>query len=253
MELELNGRRVHYETAGQGPDILLLHGWGSSLDAYRGVTAAFSGQYRLTSLDFPGFGASDLPPEPWSVDDYASFTLDFIQALGLNDPILVGHSFGGRVAIKLAGTGRLRPPKIVLIDSAGIKPKKSLRSRVRLAAFKTAKGFLTLPLWRGRTAGLLDRVRAHFGSADYNSAPPVMRQTLVRVVNEDLSGLLPSIQAPTLLIWGENDAATPLSDAKRMEALIPDAGLCVIRGAGHFSFVERPAEVHRILASFFGS
>ena len=100
---------------------------------------------------------------------------------------------------------------------------------------------------------MLERVRAYFGSADYNAAPPVLRQTLVKVVNEDLTRFLPHLACPTLLIWGEKDTATPLSDAKLMEKLVPDAGLCVIRGAGHFSFVERPGEVHAIVHSFLQS
>ena len=105
---------------------------------------------------------------------------------------------------------------------------------------------------RRYTAGLLGKARAAFGSADYKNAPEVLRKTLVRLVNEDLRPLLPDISCPTLLIWGENDTATPLSDGQEMARLIPDAGLCVIRGAGHFAFVERPFEVHRILHSFLG-
>ena len=114
------------------------------------------------------------------------------------------------------------------------------------------KGLLSLPGIRKHTGDLLDRARKHYGSADYHSAPPVLRQTLVKVVNEDLTGLLPNIKASTLLIYGENDTATPVADAKKMEAMIPDAGLCVIEGAGHFSFVERPYQVHKILHSFLG-
>jgi pimeloyl-ACP methyl ester carboxylesterase len=79
----------------------------------------------------------------------------------------------------------------------------------------------------------------------------MMRQCLVKVVNEDLSHLLPGIKAPTLLVWGENDTATPLADAKKMEAAIPEAGLAVIKNAGHFSFVEQPAIFRSIMASFF--
>ena len=248
----VDGLNVQYTDEGAGQPVLLLHGWGSSLDAFARIRREFAGAFRLVSLDFPGFGGSDMPPEPWEVEDYAVFTLAFLKEVGITDPILIGHSFGGRVIIKLAGTGRIHPKKIILIDAAGVRPKKTLKQRFRQRSFKMIKGLLSLPGIRKHTGDLLDRARKHYGSADYNSAPPVLRQTLVKVVNEDLTGLLPNIKASTLLIYGENDTATPVADAKKMEAMIPDAGLCVIEGAGHFSFVERPYQVHKILHSFLG-
>lgn len=252
MTCTVDGLNIHYIDEGSGPVLFLLHGWGSSVDIWRRLMTEFSPKFRLVALDFPGFGQSDMPPEPWSVEDYAVFTLHFMNEIGLINPIMVGHSFGGRVIVKLAGTGRVAPAKIVLIDAAGVRPKRSLKSRVRVAAFKTVKGVLTLPGLRGHTGELLNRARRHFGSADYNSAPEVLRKTLVRVVNEDLTVHMPNIAASTLLIYGENDTATPVADAKKIESLIPDAGLCVIKGTGHFALIEKPFEVHAILHSFLG-
>lgn len=252
MNCTVDGLNIHYVDEGQGEVLLLLHGWGSSVDAWRRMIAEFSPSFRLVAVDLPGFGGSDMPPAPWAVEDYAEFVLKFMQTLGLRDPILVGHSYGGRVIIKLAGTGRVAPSKIILIDSAGVKPKKSMKQKLRIATFKTVKWALTLPGIRRFTGELLDRARAHFGSADYNAAPEVLRRSLVMAVNEDLTHHMPSIRASTLLIFGEKDTATPVSDGQLMEKLIPDAGLCIIKGAGHFSFVERPYEVHAILHSFLG-
>jgi len=113
------------------------------------------------------------------------------------------------------------------------------------------KWFATRKLIARCFPGLLEKLRVTFGSADYAAASPMMRQCLVRVVNEDLSHLLPTITPPTLLVWGENDTATPLADGQRMEKEIPNAGLAVIRGAGHFSFVEQPVIFRNIMASFF--
>lgn len=250
MDITVDGLRIHYTDSGEGSPVLLLHGWGSSVDAWRGIIGQFSGSFRMVAVDFPGFGGSDLPPEPWDVERYVRFTLRFMEAVGLKDPILFGHSFGGRIILKMVGTGRANPPKIVLIDSAGVKPRKTVKHRIKLYSFKTVKFLLTLPFLRRHTAGLLASARGYFGSSDYNSTPEALRRTFVLVVNEDLIPYLPSISAPTLLVWGENDTMTPLSDAKKMERYIPDAGLCVIKGAGHFSFAERPYEVHRILQSF---
>ena len=252
MEMTIHGVRVRYEDEGEGQPVVLLHGWGSSLDAFHLMTRALSDRFRIIRLDFPGFGGSDPLPGPWNLEDYQNATVEFLKTLGLEKPVLIGHSFGGRVILRMCGNRLVQPDKIVLIDSAGLRPKRTLKGRIRTACFKTAKWFLTLPPWRKQAAPTLEKVRAHFGSADYNAAPPILRQTLVRVVNEDLRAHLPNIACPTLLIWGEKDTATPVSDAQEMERIIPDAGLCVIRGAGHFPFVERPGEVHAILNSFLG-
>lgn len=250
VETTVQGLSVHYEVTGSGPDILLLHGWGSSMEVYARIIAAFSDRFRFTAVDFPGCGGSEILKEPWGVAEYADFILAFIKQAGLENPMVFGHSHGGRMALYMAGKGLLAPPKIVVFGAAGLKQKKTAGQKLRLYSFKTAKWFLTLPGLRKWTAGTLDRVRAYFGSADYNAAPPVMRQTLVRLVNEDIRSVLPAVKAPTLLIWGEKDTATPLSDGKIMEHLIPDAGLCVVSGAGHYSFLERPGQVESILEAF---
>ena len=121
---------------------------------------------------------------------------------------------------------------------------------MRAKSFKAIKKVLTLPLIKDKSEGLLNKARAHYGSADYNSAPPVLRNTMVSLVNTDLRDIVHNITCPTLLIWGENDTATPLTDAKILEKLIADAGLCVIKGTGHYSFCEKPYEAHAILRSF---
>ena len=250
MNITVNGLQLHYEQYGQGEDVLLLHGWGSSLDAFTYLGGRIAKGYKVTALDFPCFGQSDLPPKPWDVEDYAALTLAFMQAIGLKDPIMLGHSFGGRVIIKLCGTGRVNPAKILLVDAAGVRRKPSFKTRFRTRCFKIAKWALTRKPWAKACEPTLNQVRAYFGSADYNSAPPVLRQTLVRVVNEDLTPILKNITASTLLIYGENDTATPVADAKIMEREIPDAGLCIIPEAGHWAFVEKAGHVAAIVDSF---
>ncbi|MBQ0083859.1 MAG: alpha/beta hydrolase, partial [Clostridiales bacterium] len=188
----------------------------------------------------------------YTLKDYADFVLEFIEKAGLNNPIIVGHSHGGRVALYLTSEKLLSPPKMILLDSAGLIPKKSAKQRFKAASFKAVKKVLSVPLWKESAEPLLDKARKHYGSADYNAAPPVLRKTLVNVVNTDLRDKLGEITCPTLLIWGENDTATPLSDAKIIESKIKDAGLCVIKGTGHFSFCEKPYEANAIIASFLG-
>ncbi len=250
MEVIIDGMKIEYTEAGSGIPVLLLHGWGSSFEVYRGIMSALSDRCRLVAINFPGCGGSDTMQEPWTLDDYCDLVIKFIKAVNLDNPIMMGHSHGGRVILKMVGSGMVTPPKIVLLDAAGLIPKKSAKQKMRARSFKIIKRILTLPLVRNYSEGLLDKARKHYGSADYNAAPEVLRKTMVSLVNTDLRELLPNIKSPTLLIWGENDTATPLEDAKVIEKLIPDAGLCVIKGTGHYSFCEKPYEAHAILRSF---
>ena len=250
MEIVINGLRIKYTDEGSGTPVLLLHGWGSSMDVYRGIISTLKGRCRLVAPDFPGCGGSDIMKEPWTLQDYCDFVLKFIEAVDLKDPIMIGHSHGGRVTLYMTATGMVNPHKIVLLDAAGLIPKKSLKQKFRAKSFKAIKRVLTLPLIKNFSAGLLDKARKHYGSADYNSAPEVLRKTLVSLVNTDIRDLLPNIKCPSLLIWGENDTATPLEDAKTIESLISDSGLCVIKGTGHFSFCEKPYEANAIINSF---
>ncbi len=250
MEIKIKNLKINYVDEGSGTPILLLHGWGSGSIAFRGIINALKKSFRLIAPDFPGCGGSDTMEQAWTLEDYEDFVLEFLDKLGVENPIIMGHSHGGRVTLSLTAKGRINPPKIVLLDAAGLIPKKSLKQKLRAKSFKAIKWTLTLPVIRKVSGGLLERARNHYGSADYNAAPPVLRATLVNLVNTDLRDILPCIKCPSLLIWGENDTATPLADAKIIEGLIPDAGLCVIKGAGHFAFVENPAQTYAILNSF---
>ena len=252
MQTKVNGITTEYIGRGEsGPVVLFLHGWGSKASLFDGLIELCSKKYRVLAPDMPGFGGSDEPPEPWDVARYADFVLEFLKPYSPDSVILVGHSFGGRVILKLSE--RQLPfeiKKIILIDSAGIKPKRTLRQKLSLAAYKTGRRIMSLPPLRAMFPDAVERMRKKRGSADYNSATPMMRQTLVKVVNEDLRHTLSGIKAPTLLIWGTADTSTPISDAELMEKLIPDAGLVRVAGAGHYSFLEAPEYVSRVVASF---
>ncbi len=250
MFVNIDGLNIEYCDEGSGTPVLLLHGWGASYDTYRGVINTLKDRCRVVALNFPGCANSDIMKSPWTLEDYCDFVLKFMKEVNLENPIMFGHSHGGRVTLKLVADKRVKPPKIVLIDSAGLIPKKSLKQKWRAKSFKIIKNTLTLPIIKSFSGGLLEKARNHYGSADYNAAPPILRQTLVSLVNTDLRDILPNISCPTLLIWGENDTATPLSDAKIIESKISDCGLCVMKGCGHFSFCERPFEANAIINSF---
>lgn len=250
MNIIIDGLDIQYTEVGTGIPVLLLHGWGSSFDVYKGIMDTLCVRCRLVAVNFPGCGGSETMKTPWTLDDYCDFVLKFMKKVDLHDPIMIGHSHGGRVTLKMAADGMVNPPKIVLLDSAGLIPQKSLKQKFRAKCFKAIKRVLTLPGLNGKTEGLLNKARRHYGSADYNAAPEVLRKTMVFLVNTDLRNIIGNIKAPTLLIWGENDSDTPLRDAETIKSLIPDCGLCVIKGAGHFSFIEQPYQTAAILDSF---
>lgn len=250
MDINIDGLNIKYTDEGSGQPVLLLHGWNSSYTVYNGIINLLKSRYRVVALNFPGCDGSDTMENPWTLDDYCDFVLKFMKALNIESPIMFGHSHGGRVTLKMAAEGMVNPPKIVLLDSAGLIPKKSFKQIFRAKSFKVIKWFLTLPIIKKFSGSLLDKARAYYGSADYNAAPEVLRKTLVSLVNTDLRDIIGNITSPTLLIWGENDTATPLADAKIIESKIKDSGLCVIKGTGHYSFCERPFEAQAIINSF---
>jgi pimeloyl-ACP methyl ester carboxylesterase len=249
MEIIVQGLKTAFDVAGKGAPLLLLHGWGVERSVFTPLQQHFARHMQVWSLDFPGFGASAQPPAVWGVSDYADFVQAFCVAVDLKNPSLLGHSFGGRVAIHLAGRGF--GDKLVLSDAAGLKPKRGPAYYIRVYSYKAAKKLMGLPglnRWYDQALNLWLKRNP---SSDYALAAGIMRAVFVKVVNEDLAALLPRIAKPALLIWGEKDTDTPLADGQRMEKLIPDSGLVVIKSAGHYPFLDQPAYFYRVLESFF--
>ncbi len=248
MNIVIDKLNINYETYGDGKDVLVLHGWGANIAAIKPIADALSQNFRVWLLDLPGFGGSDTPSADWDVYSYARFVKEFADAMGITSPILIGHSFGGRLSIILAAKKMLSCPKIILVDSAGIKPKRGANYYIKVYTYKAAKKVAKLAGAFSKT--LENRIKQSFGSADYKNANPTMRNIMVKVVNEDLTYLLKDISCPTLLIWGEKDDATPLSDAKKMEQLIPDAGIVSFPNAGHFSYLDNFPQFSLVVNKF---
>lgn len=246
--------QVAYEESGPegGQPVILMHGWGCSSFTVRSIAKTAAEHCRVYSIDLPGFGSSSEPDEIWGVGEYASMISEFITALKIKSPILIGHSYGGRVAIWLASE-RKDIKAVVLVDAAGIKPHRSYKYYFKVYSFKAAKALYKLLLGKEKAEKYIERMRAAKGSSDYANSSPRMRAIMSRSVNQDLTLRLKDIAAPTLLIWGENDTATPMRDAKLMEKLIPEAGLVSFPGCGHYSFLDNPTQFSAVLRSFFNS
>ena len=252
-EIIIDGLRLNYEECGNpdGRPIIIMHGWGCDHTTVASIRDIVKEKMHVFNIDLPGHGKSDEPTSIWGVDDFTRLVERFIKDLEIINPVLLGHSFGGRITLLLSSRNPIR--QAVLVDAAGIKPRRSLKYYVKVYSYKAVKH--ALPALFGKKLGtkMLDIYRGKAGSTDYRNSTPVMRAVMNRCVNEDLKPVMPSIKASTLLIWGEEDTATPLSDAKTMENLIPDAGLVSFPGCGHYSFLDNPAGFRAVLREFLKS
>lgn len=247
-QVTIKGLNINYRTAGKGDPIILLHGWGCDSTALGLFERVGAESHTVYNIDMPGFGKSDEPITPWTIEDYTAMLEDFVKELGIVNPILLGHSFGGRVAILYASRNAVR--KLVLVDAAGVKPRRPLSYYLKVYSYKLAKVLYPKIVGKKKAAEMIESMRARRGSYDYNNCSPMMRRVMVNVVNTDLRYAMKKIAAPTMLLWGEKDTATPMRDARIMMKLIPDAGLVSFPGAGHFSFVDNPYQSAAVVRRF---
>ncbi len=238
------------------PPIVLLHGWGRSLQDLRPLAQALADTYWTHAVDLPGHGASPPPPEPWGVSEHAQLLHDYIQAEVQSSATVVGHSNGGRIALYMAGTPEHASAidRLALISPSGVEPERSWAYHVRSGLATTLKApvqalpsSLQSPAEDWLRHSLVWRL---LGSADYNAQEGVMRETFVKTVNDHLDGELEHIQVPTLLFWGTEDDAVSRRQMEVMEAKINDCGLVELDGAGHFGHLDQPETVHAGLRHF---
>lgn len=251
MEIQVNGKKINYEVRGQGKTIVLLHGWLASLETMAPLARHLEKHFKVYSIDIIGFGKSELPDKPLNTNDFGDFLKELLEKLEIENPILIGHSNGGRMIINFAGRNLGKINKIVLIDSAGIVPKRKPKYYIRMYTFKVLKNIFKILPKTEMVNNLKDRILGKFGSSDYKNSPDVLKKTMSIILNEDQKYLMPNIKAPTLLIWGEQDTATPIEDGKIMEKLIPGSGLVTYEGAGHYSYLDRLSNCLLVLDEFF--
>lgn len=249
MNIKINGLNINYEVSGEGIPVILLHGWLCSLDTMKPIANVLQ-NVKVYNVDLPGFGKSDMPERPFNTNDFGDFLDGFIRVLKIENPILMGHSNGGRTILNYAGRELGEVKKIVLIDSAGIKPKRKLGYYIRVYTFKVLKKFLGVFPNVEMFNNIRERVLGKFGSSDYKNSPEILRRTMSIIINEDQTEIMKNIKAPTLLLWGENDEDTPIGDGKRMEENIKDASLIEIKGAGHFSYLDSYNQCMEIIKEF---
>ncbi len=238
MIKKINDIKINYQQFGTGKDLVFLHGWGQNIEMMLPLANRFKDKYRITILDFPGFGHSEEPTTAYTIYDYSNLLEILLTSLGVKNPTLIGHSFGGRVAI--CYSAKYSVEKLILFGSPCIRKEIKSKKTDLYKAMKKLPGLKKIS----------EVAKNYLGSTDYKNASPIMREILVKVVNQDLSNDAKKIKVPTLLIWGTNDEAAPIEDARELEKLLQDGALIELEGYTHYAYLEAIDQVTNILNSF---
>jgi len=250
MYFNYEGIDLYYEKYGSGKEeLVILPGWGDTRKSWSYIINLLADYYTIYILDYPGFGNTLFPDFDLDIYFYSKMIKAWLNSLNLERPTLLGHSFGGRILITLTGYYHYSYPKIILMNAAGVKPKKTLRGIFKKYSYK---------LWM-KVSGILPKsirekfkkyLFEHFASRDYKSLLPKMRKTFQNIVSEDLSCYLENILSQTLILWGENDDSTPVKDAYLMRKKIKNSKLYVFQNTNHFTYLEKPVDTIELIAGF---
>jgi pimeloyl-ACP methyl ester carboxylesterase len=228
------------ERPGADPPVLLLHGWGASAATFTPLLEGMATPRRLLAPDLPGFGESPVGGGGWTTAAYAGLVCAWLAGLHVKGYSLLGHSYGGAVAIRLS-TGEFPPDRLLLCAPSGIRPEATAPPSLGVRAYKLLTGAAGVlpPAARG---GFRAWLASRMGSADYRAASPELRPTLVAAVREDLTPLASRLTLPTLIVWGSSDPELPLHPhAERLHRLVRGSELVVFEGSGHFPFLDQGA------------
>lgn len=253
MNININGLNINYIKEGSGSsNVVILEGWGTKVSTYQVLIDSLKQYSTVYCFDMPGFGGTDEPNHSLCIDDYVDLVINFIKSQGISNVSLIGHSNGSRIIFKMFSRDNLPfdVNKIVVIGGAGLVHKKSFSQKFKIKCFKLGKKFLSASIVKTLFPKALDNFKNKFGSADYKNASPIMRETMVKLINEDICDYLEKVKSPTLLIYGENDTATPPSDGEYFKNHIPDAGLVKVKNASHYVFLEYPQYINLIIKTF---
>lgn len=243
MKMKIMDVNLNYQRYGniKGKTIVLLHGWGQNIDMMKPIGDRFTKDFDIVIFDLPGFGKSSEPKKFFSCYDYVELIHTALQELNVEKPIIIGHSFGGKLGLLYAS--KYETEKLVCLASPFCKEVQKVTMKARLL-----KGLKKIPLLNK----LEDFAKRHMGSTDYRNASGVMRNILVGHVNLDIKEDIKKIKCPTLLIWGTEDEAVSIERAYELEKLIKNAGLVVYEGCTHYAYLERLGQTINVLRSFLG-
>lgn len=246
--INIDGINLYYERYGSKSkkSVVLLHGWGQNSEMMAFIGQHLKSRFNVYNIDFPGFGKSDDPNEPWGCVDYCEFLHKFLVSQKVEKPIFIAHSFGCRIAIHYAY--RYPVEKMVLTGAAGIRDKHGLMWYLKTYSYKLGKKILSLKIFDNYR----EQLTKNAGSEDYRNSSGVMRATFVKVVNDDVKDMLKDIECETLLVFGENDEATPVYKGKMMEELMKDAALVIFENDDHYAYIHQAQRFNLVLDAFLG-
>lgn len=236
----INEKEINYIEYGKrnGQTIVLLHGWGQNIEMMKPLGEFFKEKYRVVIIDLPGHGKSSIPDYAYTVYDYVALINKLLKLIKVENPIIIGHSFGGKIAMLFASMHKV--DKLILLGSPFKKEIKKLSLKTKLLKF--AKKIPILNMFE-------EYAKTKIGSVDYRAASPIMRDILVNTVNLDITEVLQNITSPTLAIWGTKDEAVAIESAYELEKLIPNCGVIAIEGASHYAYLEHLSYVIKIINS----
>lgn len=249
-DINLLGTNIKYIEKGEGNPVVILHGWGANIESIIPIINTIPEGYKVYAYDSPGHGDSENPENALSTWDYELYLEEFLKKMGIEKAVFIGHSFGGKTLTIFAAKNKKMVEKLILIDASGVIPKRTLKYYLKVYSFKILRFIYTkLFFWNNSNDGV-KKFYEKFGSDDYQASQGVMRKTFVKVVNEATNQCFKDIDAETLLIWGENDDATPLYMANIFERDIKNSGLVVLKNAGHFSYIDDYGTFAAVVNSF---
>ena len=240
---------IYYEIYGNSKkNILILPGWGNTRNTFINIINLLKDKYKIYILDYPSFGKSPNPNKELNIYDYSELIYNFIKKNKINNPVIIAHSFGGRISSILISKYKLKVKKLILFDVAGIK-RFNLKLFLKTKLYKLLK-LLTYLLSRNIQVNIRKKLLNKFSSTDYNDIPDNMKKTFKNIINEDLSKYYKNINTDTLIIWGENDKDTPLKDAIYLNKVIKNSGLIIYKNSNHFSYLDNPYLTNKILSKY---
>ncbi len=251
MYYKSNGIKLYYEKYGNNKKskMLILPGWGNTRTTFYNLIDYFKDWYEIYIVDYPGFGNTKFPNRNLTIYDYTELIIDMIHDLKINNPLIIAHSFGGRIALLLNGFYNIKIDRMIFLDTAGIRKSKTLKSRFKTYLYKFLKK-LNLFIPKKYKNLYLKKLQLKFGSSDYNNLPNNMKETFKNIVNEDLKNYLPFINSEVLLIFGENDLDTPLKDGILMNKKIRNSALITIPSCGHFCYIDEFYLIRNIIYEY---
>ncbi|MFA5359485.1 MAG: alpha/beta hydrolase [Patescibacteria group bacterium] len=232
------------------PQLVILPGWDGTKKTWENFINLAQKDFEIYCLELPCFGDEPCPNEIWGVENYAEFVKQKIKNLNLIKPIMLGHSFGGQVAVYLAATSPELISQLILSGAAAIRPKLNLKRFVFGSLAKIGKIFFSLPLIKNLGAPARKLLYKLADSPDFGQISGIKREICKKVVRQDLTENLKKIKTPTLVVWGDLDSYVPLSLGKKIAALIPGSRLEIVSGGKHGLHLQMPEKLYDIVKNF---